>query len=754
MAIKKKRIISRYASIVVGMIFILASIGIGVLSLQYYNRLRTTIRDESSGYLQELSKRIGNNVNRIIYDNYAVLDTLAAVMANQGTNSFDDVISIVETQKKYWNYKDIMLIDSNGIAYNSSGREILLNTTVYLQDTIINRDPSLAASQMVGNEENVVFAIPLDNMEIGGKKMVAMASSYDPAVFEQVLSMTAFEGTAFSNIIGKDGSMVIRSSEDNIIKTGYNVLNSLETSKFEDGKNMDIIRQDIEENKNGQTELTYDGTGLYMVYTPIDPEEWYLLTFVPVQVANAKTDMLLKITLLICSSITVIFAALLAFLTYYFYHNKNRLERIAYVDDVTGGNTIQRFYVKAQEALAETSHPKYALVYSNFEKFKILNEQVGRNACDALLSAFYHCVSEDLSGMECMGRLSADNFCILIRFEDEQTLTERFKKWYSRGERLLVEENAGWTIPVVEYGIMIIDNDSIPFTQMIDRAKLSLRRTVRMLNGKVRYAFYDDELRRSMFREKQLEDMMDSALEHEEFQVYLQPKYRVDNETIGGAEALTRWASSIEGMIYPDEFIPLFEKNGFIVQLDLWVFEKVCKTLRSWIDQGLTPVKISVNCSRVHLRDPEFMRPYKKISEEYKIPYGLLEIELTESIVMDDSDQLVRIITQIHDAGFGCSMDDFGSGYSSLNMIQSIPVDTLKLDKIFFRNRDQERAQSVVGGITSMARALSMETVAEGVEYREQVEMLKRVGCNYIQGYVFAKPMPIADFEALLFGKV
>ncbi len=183
------------------------------------------------------------------------------------------------------------------------------------------------------------------------------------------------------------------------------------------------------------------------------------------------------------------------------------------------------------------------------------------------------------------------------------------------------------------------------------------------------------------------------------------------------------------------------------------MFEKTCQTLRGWIDRGFDPIRVSINCSRVHLKNPRFLEPYCTIASRYRIPRELIEIELTESIVMEDAQRLLEVIDDIHDAGFTCSIDDFGSGYSSLNMIQSIPVDTLKLDKIFFhdRTKDRKRTKSVVQSIISMAQALNMQTVAEGVEYEDQVEMLRNVGCDYAQGYVFARPMPIADFELLAF---
>ncbi|MEG0323992.1 MAG: EAL domain-containing protein, partial [Raoultibacter sp.] len=272
------------------------------------------------------------------------------------------------------------------------------------------------------------------------------------------------------------------------------------------------------------------------------------------------------------------------------------------------------------------------------------------------------------------------------------------------------------------------------------------------VGNRVRYAVYDDEVRRLLFREKQLEDMMEQAIPNKEFQVYLQPQYKLPERTIDGAEALARWVSESEGMIFPEEFIPLFEKNGFIITLDLFVFEEVCRILQSWLDGGKPVMKVSVNCSRAHLRDRNFIDQYRQIAQKYEVPEHLINIELTESIVMEDSEFLIGVIEAIHEAGFECSIDDFGSGYSSLNMIQAIPADSLKLDKIFFRDKskDPERTKSVVRSIVSMAKALSMDTIAEGVERWDQVEMLEDIGCDYVQGYVFACPMPVNEFEELV----
>ncbi|MEG0360730.1 MAG: EAL domain-containing protein, partial [Longicatena sp.] len=253
-------------------------------------------------------------------------------------------------------------------------------------------------------------------------------------------------------------------------------------------------------------------------------------------------------------------------------------------------------------------------------------------------------------------------------------------------------------------------------------------------------------------REKHLTDRMEEALNNNEFMVYLQPKYNVDGRHIEGAEALVRWNSYDEGMIYPNEFIPLFEKNGFIINLDLWMFEHVCQLLERWQSEGKTLVKISINCSRAHLKNRDFVEQYKEIFKKYTIPAKYIEIEMTESIVYENKEELKYIISQFHALGFECSMDDFGSGYSSLNLIQDLPFDTLKIDRIFFTHMEEvEKTEAIIQSIIMMAKALSMHTVAEGVEELQHVEMLRRIDCELIQGYVFAKPQSIEDFEKLFF---
>lgn len=464
--------------------------------------------------------------------------------------------------------------------------------------------------------------------------------------------------------------------------------------------------------------------------------------------AIVKTKMFIWIVIA-CFFITLFF-----FVGLFYRRYRKKLETLVYVDPVTGGGTLQSFYKHAEKALKVGNSKPYALVYTNIRNFKMLNEQFGYKNCDTLLHAIYIGIGNDLIHKEVIGREAADRFYILLEYQNKQHLLNRFMEWHYR-TRVYAENSKGlqWMHPEMEFGIYVIEDNSLPLRMMLDRAMLALRHAeIKDYDTRLRYAFYDDQLRCQLLRERQIVDMMKDALQKGEFQVYLQPKYRLSDEKLIGAEALVRWVSESEGMIYPNEFIPLFEKNGFIVQLDLWIFEEVCRLLREWLDQGIEPVKVSVNCSRIHFKQTDFLKAYINIANSYNIPRNLIEIELTESLAFEGIEKFTYIIEEIHKAGFGCSVDDFGSGYSSLSIIEKFPVDTMKLDQTFFRSSktNNKRFEAVISSIISMAKALSMKTVAEGVEEREQVELLKRLGCDYVQGYVFAKPMPVKEFEPYL----
>lgn len=242
------------------------------------------------------------------------------------------------------------------------------------------------------------------------------------------------------------------------------------------------------------------------------------------------------------------------------------------------------------------------------------------------------------------------------------------------------------------------------------------------------------------------------ALLQGQFQPYFQPKFDIQNKNrLSGAEVLCRWIHPEKGMIPPNQFIPLFEKSGLIVDLDRYMFQKACEWYRKYLHDGGLPINLAINVSRVGLLREDFVAYYAQVKEAYGLPDGVIELEVTESLALGGEDLLCQLVCQLQERGFICSLDDFGSGYSSLNLLKNLPINVLKLDILFFkRSVDKKRERIVVRHIINMAKELQIRVVAEGVEEMESVEFLRDAGCNIIQGYVFAKPMSREQFATLL----
>ena len=302
-------------------------------------------------------------------------------------------------------------------------------------------------------------------------------------------------------------------------------------------------------------------------------------------------------------------------------------------------------------------------------------------------------------------------------------------------------------------GVYRITNPTMGVSTMCDRALLALLTVKNSYNDKV--ARYEDDMLRGLLAEEQLERDMERGISEGQFAVYFQPQVNYDTGYIIGAEALVRWKHPQRGLIQPGEFIPLFEKNGFITRLDEYVWRRTAEYMRSWLDMDVwdTPVPVSVNISRLDIYDTGICEKIKAIVDEYGVPPELFKLEITESAYMDNPHQLISVVKDLKALGFSVEMDDFGSGYSSLNTLKDVPVDVLKLDTRFLcSGEDDARGGSILSSVIRMAHWLKLPVIAEGVETRTQADYLKSLGCFYMQGYYFGRPMPTEDFEKLLTG--
>lgn len=427
------------------------------------------------------------------------------------------------------------------------------------------------------------------------------------------------------------------------------------------------------------------------------------------------------------------------------------LHTLVYSDELTGGYNRRKFEQDAAECVSGAPEGSYCMLWLNLQKFKAINDTAGADLGDATLVYIHNAIRKHLEKNEFTARIYSDNFVILMKNNEslEMRIQQMIEDVNSYNRDSEYKYYLTFTI-----GVYRIVDPHMPITYCEDRAHAAKKSAETKINEYYTLNYYTDSVFQKMLYDKKLENRMQDALANQEFKIYLQPKFSIKKQAFTGAEALIRWDDPKQGVQPPDTFIPLFEANGFIVQIDYFVFEEVCKLIKSWINAGWEPVKVSVNMSRRHFSSPGFMDFYVRTSEKYEIPKQYLEIELTETMVFESPEAFAKIVQRIHDAGFSCSLDDFGSGYSTLSTLKDLDVDAIKLDKSFFTAEQMNNTKEniIVENILDMSKALEMVSIAEGIETDEQKEFLYRTSCDLIQGYVFSKPVPPDDFNELVYG--
>lgn len=414
-------------------------------------------------------------------------------------------------------------------------------------------------------------------------------------------------------------------------------------------------------------------------------------------------------------------------------------------DAVTGIYTKFKFYRTVRELLSENTEETFAFARFDIDRFKMINNFYGVKEGDKVLQS----VASELRRISTVfdhfvyGRLENDVFAVCMPFKEENV-----ELLVNALQINLRKVNKDYNIKV-SCGVYVINDDTLDVSEMYDRAFLAAK----SCKGKFvqSIAYYNESMIEDMRQEQFIINEVNRAIDEEQFEVYLQPKINLVTDRSYGAEALVRWNHPEKGMISPGEFIPIYERNGIIGRLDQYMWRRVCKLLRRWLDEGKQPNPISVNVSRVNIYNPQLVQIFKKLLTEYQIPAELLNLELTESAFMEDQDLIMRMMSNLHQLGFKIMMDDFGSGYSSLNVLLETPFDVLKLDKKFMDNMmASDKGKLILEYVVAMAKKLELELLAEGVETKEQVELLSKIGCDRVQGYYYAKPMPQEEFFEML----
>ena len=411
------------------------------------------------------------------------------------------------------------------------------------------------------------------------------------------------------------------------------------------------------------------------------------------------------------------------------------------IDAATGLLGKEAFFDEAAAYLRHSGARDVSIVCFDVDHFKLFNDLHGLDCGDELLRYLGRALALRFSpdGAQPLARLAADTFALCATGIRPECV-----------ERILVDissECPNGIDAIVRAGVYRIEDPASPVSIMCDRAVIALRTVKGSYFDRV--ALYDPGMREALVLEREVVAGIESALREDRIELFLQPKCNIRTGKIVGAEALARWRHPERGIVAPGEFIPLIERNGLVRSLDLRVWEKTAAWIRGLIDEGVQPVPVSVNVSRADIYLVDVAAELHALVERYGIEPSLIEVEITESAYSERPDRIVAAFDALAERGFTVLMDDFGSGYSSLNMLKDINVDVLKIDMRFL-DRDDRRSKDIMESVIRMARWLDLPVIAEGVETREQVNFLLDVGCSYAQGYYYARPMEAAAFEALL----
>ena len=645
-------------------------------------------------------------------------------------------------------YETSYVVTTNGVGYDNNGKAVNVKSKEFFKNAAPIKTVVCYDSKMFDNKI-IVITPKIKNFSCEGYFISVSSVSFDiPQKFAndvyEIYIIDDENNVIAHNELGKDDFDV------KSIKNGNN--NNSEITMWY----RDLISEDFESLKDEEEDTTEIDLKKMISSTvpmniwykhPFEMNDWKVLSKVSISRGISKEDSFaaLLVWMIIGPAIIIFITLIINFASMASQISSNRkLISLIYLDAITGKTNWIKFKSDAAKLLKKRKKNEYALVSFDICKFRMYSDMYGSNEADKLIVRVSDiCHNFIKKRHELAARHGGDTFSLLIEYTDFDMLKKRVEDLSSALSKVQAKTNIKYHFGVYEIKDRTMAIDRI--NNLSGIAKDSGANSSQM-NG---ISYFDNEIHLKLVNEREIENTMEAALEKKEFIVYLQPKYNSQTEEISGAEALVRWLSEEKGLMSPAKFIPIFEKNGFITKLDDYMLNEICALQKRWNEEGKKLFPISVNISRAHFERADLAEHIRDIVKQYDIPYSCVEIELTESAFFDDKNLLIQTVKRLREYGFVVSMDDFGSGFSSLNSLKDIPLDIIKLDAGFFNiaNDEDNRSSFIIEDTIAMAKHLRMQTVAEGIETRQQVDFLCSLGCDLIQGYYFARPMPIDEFE-------
>ena len=743
--------IKKHIRISVILVFVVSVVLVSVSSV-IYSSIKDTQEKEAQKYMNEIVSQYKNIITGQIDGDLQTLRALALFIGHDEEIDMDFVLSRLEDESVHNDFNRMGFVSADGMGYfidadGTKHYDVDISGESFIQKTLSgNCTVSEFMKDKLSEESVVCYGVPVtyEGNIIGAITATRLASN-----FSEIISQDIFDGAAYIHIVDNEGNFVIRSNHVVIEKQMDNI--------FDEGDVMEDIKSsvlsDIEKGKESFATFRYKGTSYWVTFIPVGINDWQIFCLVPQTFLNYNFNIIIIVFVCVMACVFVLFGVLFLYIYSLLKKEHHTLQIFAYKDIVTGADNRNRFVTDLPGLLKEQG--EHAMVLMNICGFKFVNEFFGFERGNLLLRHISTVLETNIHEGERYYRDNADHFGMFLHYENKEKLIARVNNIHREINNYVVSPNQDYHINC-NFGINIIQaegrekqNEISPDTA-INAALLALNSA----NGNTAnpIAFYDEAIHEKARKKIEIESQMHAALQNNEFHMYLQPKYYLGNHSLHSAEALVRWCTQDGVIHYPDEFIPVFEENGFITELDMYMLEEACRRVSYWIQQGYEAKPISVNQSRIFFYDDEYLNKFHDIVDQYHIDPSLIILEVTESVAMSNLEQVKIVIRKLHKMGFTISMDDFGSGYSSLNTLKDLDIAELKLDKEFLSEQSTSpRGKVVVESIIHLAKALSIITVAEGIENEVQLEFLKSISCDIGQGFYFAKPMPIDEFEQMIY---
>ena len=724
------------------------AICIAIMLMIYIPAAAGLIREHSETALLNDAMANASTVEADIDSRLTYLTSSAAEILEADLTDKEGIAALCSRIAENGDFRHVGFTDPDGITISSTGIEKNTSARAFIQsglDGLISVSPNTNCD--FDNDICDMYTVPVRK---AGDEIIGVLSGdrVVRSVSSPSLAGTG-EGERCNIIFDIDGKALYCVEKNDLgIRPGMSLPDMIDDDTV--SKEVEFVFNTV--STNTFKEITINGRKYYAAFSSIDRTNWTFAAIVGADEAFLSLSKLIAFTVALVLMMSALLLVSVISVTVRIKHIKSTVDNAIddgiakmYVDSLTGHDTVEKFreYYAAEMKDTATGH---ALISLDVDRFKAVNDTFGYEGGNEMIRRLSDIIKRDIGKHDYFTRSVGDLFYILAQFSDSSELTELVERIINDVEYQITEIRLDLAV-----GIYIIDDYNVKSRVAADRADMA-RDSVKNMKQS-RYSFFDNSMLQKIRREKRIEDIMEDALALREFLVYLQPKFGLgDENSVVGAEALVRWKHDGK-LIPPGEFIPLFERNGFVMKIDYYMFEEVCKLQKKYKASGLEPKIISVNMSRLHIHKPGFVGELAAMCKKYDIDTKYFEIEITESAAFEDMEILCDIFREIKSYGFHVSIDDFGTGYSSLNMLKDLPVDVLKIDRSFLtENADEhENASVIIGSVVSLAAALGIRTICEGIETKEQAALLTMLGCNMAQGFYFARPMPVEDYEMLTY---